>query len=210
MTRLQKALFLVAGCLALIVGVLVNGLFEPDGQANDAALIEAGIILLPQARHVPALAMIDQDGQTVQVDQLKGQWSLLFFGFTFCPDICPTTLAQLRQIKSELPSDVAGRLRVILVSVDPDRDTPKQLKQYLAYFDASFEGLTAPLETLKTLSRGVSIPFVPADTSKPNYTVEHSGNLAIIGPDGLQRGFIRGPLNNQKMIAQLPELLRRP
>ena len=78
------------------------------------------------------------------------------------------------------------------------------------YFDKDFKGLTASsVEDLQKLANAVSIPFIPADTSKPNYTVDHSGNLAVIGPDGTQRGFIRAPLNNQKLVAQLPVMLQR-
>ncbi len=149
----------------------------------------------------------DQDGKPLAVDELKGRWSLLFFGYTFCPDICPTTLAQMREVKGLLPAEARERLRVVLVSVDPNRDTPQQLKQYLGYFDPSFIGLTGDVQSIQTLANGVSIPFIPADTSKPGYTVDHSGNLVIIGPDGRQRGFIRAPLNSQKLAAQLPALL---
>jgi protein SCO1/2 len=153
--------------------------------------------------------MVDQDGQSVSLGSLKDKWTLLFFGYTFCPDICPTTLAQLRQIKSELPKEAVDKLRIVLVSVDPNRDTPQQLKTYLGYFDKQFVGLTAPVDIIQKLANAVSIPFIPADTSKPNYTVDHSGNLALLGPDGTQRGFIRGPLNNQKLVAQLPGLVER-
>src|SRR3989344_1293609 len=121
-----------------------------------------------------------------------------------------TILAQLRQIKSELPPEAVDKLQIGLVSVDPHRDTPKQLKQCLGYFDPQFVGLTATsTEDLQKIANAVSIPFIPADTSKPNYTVDHSGNLAVIGPDGTQRGFIRAPLNNQKLVAQLPVMLKR-
>ncbi|WP_207814903.1 SCO family protein [Pseudomonas sp. 50_B] len=210
MTRTQKTVFILVALVALILGLTVNKVLSGKGQGDPTALIDAGIILLPQSRTLPAVKMLDQDGQTVVIDELKGKWSLLFFGYTFCPDICPTTLAQLRQIKSELPKEAVDKLQVILVSVDPNRDTPQQLKQYLGYFDKDFKGLTAAsVEDLQKLANAVSIPFIPADTSKPNYTVDHSGNLAVIGPDGHQRGFIRAPLNNQKLVAQLPVMLQR-
>ncbi|UZE29239.1 SCO family protein [Pseudomonas asplenii] len=210
MTRNQKTVFILVAVVALILGLTVNKVLNGKGQGDSTALIDAGIILLPQSRTLPDVKMTDQDGQPMQIDQLKDKWTLLFFGYTFCPDICPTTLAQLRQIKSELPKDVVGRLQIILVSVDPHRDTPQQLKQYLGYFDPQFRGLTAgSIEDLQKLANAVSIPFIPADTSKPNYTVDHSGNLAIVGPDGRQRGFVRAPLNNQKLVAQLPSLLKR-
>ncbi|WP_055128751.1 SCO family protein [Pseudomonas mediterranea] len=210
MTRTQKTVFALVAVIALILGLTVNKVLSGKGEGDPTALIDAGIILLPQARTLPDVKMTDQDGQPVAVDGLKGKWSLLFFGYTFCPDICPTTLAQLRQIKSELPKEAVDKLQIVLVSVDPNRDTPKQLKQYLGYFDPQFKGLTASsIEDLQKLANAVSIPFIPADTSKPNYTVDHSGNLAVIGPDGTQRGFIRAPLNNQKLVAQLPEMLKR-
>jgi protein SCO1/2 len=209
MTRTQKTVFILVALVMLIMGLTVNKVLTGRSEGNPAELIDAGIILLPQSRAVPAVQMTDEKGQTVALDELKGKWSLLFFGYTYCPDICPTTLAQLRQVKSELPREAVDRLQVVLVSVDPDRDTPEQLRQYLGYFDKDFRGLTGSVENIQKLANGVSIPFIPADTSNPGYTVDHSGNLAILGPDGRQRGFIRAPFNSQKMVAQLPRLVRR-
>lgn len=210
MTKAQKTVFIIAGIIALILGLLVSRVLSGNADSQQNALIDAGVILLPQSRPLPELSMNDQNGQPVRLNQLKGKWTLLFFGYTYCPDICPTTLAQLRQIKGELPADALEHLRVVLVSVDPDRDTPQQLKQYLEYFDKSFIGLTGPVPQIQTLANALSIPFIPADTRKPGYTVDHSGNLALLGPDGTQRGFIRAPLNTQKLLAQLPGLLERP
>ncbi|SEQ86785.1 protein SCO1/2 [Pseudomonas sp. NFACC02] len=209
MTRTQKTVFILVAIVAVVLGLTVNRVLSGKGQGDQTALIDAGVILLPQSRDVPDLKMVDQDGQPVSLGSLKDKWTLLFFGYTFCPDICPTTLAQLRQIKSELPKEAVDKMRIALVSVDPNRDTPQQLKTYLGYFDKQFVGLTAPVDTIQKLANAVSIPFIPADTSKPNYTVDHSGNLALLGPDGTQRGFIRAPLNNQKLIAQLPGLVER-
>ncbi|MDY7562494.1 SCO family protein [Pseudomonas sp. 10B1] len=209
MTRVQKTVFILVAIVALVLGLTVNQVLSNRGQGDPTAMIDAGIILLPTSRSLPDLKMTNQDGKAVSIAQLKGKWTMLFFGYTFCPDICPTTLAQLRQIKKELPNEVLGKLQVVLVSVDPNRDTPQQLKQYLGYFDPEFQGLTAPVEDIQKLANAVSIPFIPADTSKPNYTVDHSGNLALLGPDGTQRGFIRSPLNNKKMVEQLPRLLVR-
>lgn len=210
MTRTQKAVLIIAGIIALLLGLLVSRVLSGDADSQQNALIDAGVILLPHSRPLPELSMSDQNGQPVRVDQLKGKWTLLFFGYTYCPDICPTTLAQLRQITGELPAATLEHLRVVLVSVDPDRDSPQQLKQYLEYFDKRFIGLTGPVPQIQTLANAVSIPFIPADTRKPGYTVDHSGNLALLGPDGTQRGFIRAPLNTRKLRAQLPGLLDRP
>jgi protein SCO1 len=208
MTRTQKTVFILVALVALILGLTVNKVLTAKGQADPTALLDAGIVLLPQSRNLPELSLVDQDGQAFKLDQLRDQWSLLFFGYTFCPDICPATLAELRQLRSLLPEEARANLRVVLVSVDPHRDTPEQLKKYLGYFDADFIGLTGEPDAIQKLANAVSIPYIPADTSEENYTVSHSGNLVILGPDGTQRGFIRAPLNNQKLAVQLPALLK--
>ncbi len=207
MTRMQTTVFILLAVVALVLGLTVNTLLTNSDRADPAVLLDAGIVLLPQHRRLPALTLTNQDGQPVVVDQLKGKWSLLFFGYTFCPDICPTTLAQLRELQTQLPPAARKNLQVIFVSVDPHRDTPAQIKQYLEFFKAGFQGLTADEATLQKFANAVSIPFISADTSQENYTVDHSGNLVIIGPDGRQHGFIRGPLNNQKLKEHLPGLL---
>jgi protein SCO1/2 len=207
MTRMQTTVFILVAVVALVLGLTVNKVLTNSGRADPAILLDAGIVLLPQSRGLPSLSLTNQDGQPVAVDQLKGKWSFLFFGYTFCPDICPTTLAQLRELKTLLPEEARNQLQIIFVSVDPHRDTPQQVKQYLSYFDPGFQGLTGDETTLQKFANAVSIPFIPADTRKENYTVDHSGNLVILGPDGRQHGFIRAPLNNQKLKEQLPGLL---
>ncbi|MGE8295134.1 MAG: SCO family protein [Pseudomonas sp.] len=207
MTRTHTTVFVLVAIVALVLGLTVNKVLSGRSQGDPAALLDAGIVLLPQNRSLPALSLVDQDGREVVVDQLKGNWKLLFFGYTFCPDICPATLAQLRQLQGQLPEETRARLEVVMVSVDPHRDTPEQLSKYLGFFNAGFRGLTGEEETLQKFANAVSIPYIPADTSKENYTVDHSGNLVIIGPDGTQRGFIRAPINNAKLAEQLPRLV---
>jgi len=113
----------------------------------------------------------------------------------------------LRQLKKLLPEDAKNNLQILMVSVDPFRDSTEQLKLYLQYFDPEFVGLTGELTDIQTLSNALSIPFIPGDTSKPRYTVDHSGNLAIISPDGRQHGFLRAPLDIAKIAEQLPKVM---
>lgn len=209
MTRIHKTVLFLVAAIALVLGLTVSKVLNAPSQTDPAALADAGIILLPQSRALPALSLTDENGEQQAVDQLKGRWTLLFFGYTFCPDICPTTLAELRQLKSQLPPEALARLQVTMVSIDPHRDTPAQLKQYLGYYNAGYTGLTGELAQIQRLANAVSIPFIPGDTSKQHYTVDHSGNLALIGPDGRQRGFIRAPLNPAKLAAQLPQVLKQ-
>lgn len=200
-------LSVVGVLIAVVVGVLVGSYLTGDNDPSQA-IREAGIITLPKSRELPALQLASTTGEQVQTQALTDKWSLVFFGYTFCPDICPTTLAELRQLKKLLPEEVQENLQVLMVSVDPNRDTTEQLQLYLHYFDPEFIGLTGELSDIQTLSNALSIPFIPGDTSKPRYTVDHSGNLAIISPDGRQYGFIRAPLDVKKIAEQLPNVMR--
>lgn len=193
--------------LAVVIGVLA-GSYLTDTKDQSQAIRDAGIIILPKSRELPALQLASTTGQHINTQALTDTWSLIFFGYTFCPDICPTTLAELRQLKKLLPEEVKSKLQVLMVSVDPNRDSTEQLQLYLHYFDPEFIGLTGELSDIQTFSNALSIPFIPGDTSKPRYTVDHSGNLAIISPDGRQHGFIRAPLDIEKLAAQLPHVIR--
>ncbi len=207
MTRIQKTVFILVALVALVIGLTVSRVLNTERQLDTAELLDAGIVLLPQGRDMPELTLTNQDGEPLSLQQLQGQWNLLFFGYTFCPDICPATLAELRQLRGMLPEETRQRMQPILVSVDPERDTPEQLKTYLDYFGAGFIGLTGPLDDIQTLANAAGVPFIPGDTSKENYTVDHGGNLALIGPDGRLRGFIRAPMRTQKLAEQLPMVL---
>lgn len=207
MTRIQKTVFILVALVAVVIGLTVHKVLNSSQELDSAELLDAGIVMLPQGRDVPDLTLTNQDGEPVSMEQLKGRWNLLFFGYTFCPDICPATLAELRQLRGKLPEAVNQQLQPILVSVDPERDTPDQLKKYLDYFGAGFMGFTGSLDSIQTLANAVGVPFIPADTSKENYTVDHGGNLALIGPDGRLRGFLRGPLRTEKLAEQLPKVL---
>lgn len=209
MTRIHKTVLILVAVIALVLGLTVSKVLDAPQPDARAALLDAGVVLLPQSRALPALNLLDEQGAAQALDRLTGRWTLLFFGYTFCPDICPTTLAELRQLRARLPAELLERYRVVMVSVDPQRDTPEQLRQYLGFYNAGYSGLTGELADIQKLATAVSIPFIPGDTSKERYTVDHSGNLAIIGPDGRQRGFIRAPLNVDRLAAQLPVLLRQ-
>lgn len=174
---------------------------------RDALLDEANVLLLPRERVIPPLTLIDQDGQPFDTRSLQGRWHILFFGFTACPDVCPTTLSDMRRLFGQLPSDTRERLQLVLITADPARDTPQQLKTYLDYYRAGFSGLTGEMEQLQQLSRALGLPFVPANETQGDYSVSHSGNLALVGPDGTLRGHIRAPLMLDGLQRALPRIV---
>lgn len=197
---------LVALQLAIVL-LLFNLWWSSKGDAGAQAMREAGIVMLAEPRALPVSGLAYTAGGSWPQSTVPGRWQLVFFGYTYCPDICPTTLAELRQIYQSLPDRVRERLQVVMVTVDPHRDTLEQLRAYLDFFDRDFAGITGDLADIQMLSQALSIPFIPGDTEKPGYTVDHSGNLAIIGPDGRQAGFIRAPLQIDALIEQLPLLM---
>lgn len=175
---------------------------------RNALLDDANILLLPRERQLPNLEFVDEQGQAVTTDSLKNRWYLLFFGFTACPDICPTTLSDMRQLLAQVPPDVGEQLQLILLSADPERDTPEALRTYLGYYRAGFKGLTGEMDQLQKLSKALGLPFVPATDTTGDYSVSHSGNLAIIGPNGTLRGHVRAPFKLEGLRQALPQLIR--
>lgn len=190
--------------------VLLALLIAAPAHATDrhALLDDANLLLLPRERSLPGLALIDQDGQPFHSAQLRDRWHLLFLGFTACPDVCPTTLSDLRRLLERLEPHVRDQILVVLVSVDPARDTPERLKSYLAYYRAGFKGLTGELSELSALSRALGLPFVPANQTSADYSVSHSANIALVGPDGTLRGHIRAPLKLDGLEQVLSELIQ--
>ena len=207
MSNVQKTVAVLLAVIAVVLGLTIQKVLSGGESQAKPAQLDAGLVMLSTHRALPALTFTNAEGQPQDVSQLTGKWRLVFFGYTFCPDICPTTLAELRQLQSRLPEALKQRMQVVLVSVDPARDTPQQLKQYLSFFDAGFAGLTGALEPTQELATVLGIPFIPADTTQPNYTVDHGGNVALVGPDGALHGFLRSPLKVDKLLEVLPPIL---
>ncbi|EPL63573.1 Sco1/SenC family protein [Stutzerimonas stutzeri B1SMN1] len=191
-------------CLLILALVWTTPALALD---RDVLLDQANILLLPRERAIPPLELVDQDGQRFDTRSLQGRWHILFFGFTACPDICPTTLSDMRRLFSQLPKETRDQLQLVLITADPARDTPQQLKTYLDYYRGGFNGLTGDMEQLQRLSRTLGLPFVPASETQGDYSVSHSGNLALVGPDGTLRGHIRAPLQLEGLRRMLPQIV---
>ncbi len=124
---------------------------------------------------LPAFSLLNQFGEPVDQTVFKGQWDLVFFGFTHCPDICPTTLQVLAEAKRTLAEQGRETLpRIVLVSVDPERDSPEILGQYVDHFGDGNLGLTGTLEEIRKLTGGLGIFFEKQAGDDDNYSVDHS------------------------------------
>lgn len=116
-----------------------------------------------------------------------------FFGFTHCPDICPTTLAELAQLKAQLAGTEASATRVVMLSVDPARDTPERLAQYVPYFHADFVGVTGEFSEILSVAQRLNAPFRKVSEPDASYQMEHSANVVLMNPRGDYHGFFARP-----------------
>ncbi|MCQ4310784.1 SCO family protein [Pseudomonas stutzeri] len=191
----------------VLLGLLVVFCSPAFALDRNALLDDANLLLLPRERQLPSLELIDEQGNAFSTNSLRGRWYLLFFGFTACPDVCPTTLSDMRGLFKQLQPEIREQLQLVLVSADPARDTPEALRTYLGYYRAGFRGLTGDMDALQGLSKALGLPFVPVEKTEGDYSVSHSGNLAIVGPDGTLRGYIRAPFKLEGLRQALPEVI---
>jgi protein SCO1/2 len=139
---------------------------------------------LDAPRELPPVALIDQDGNPFALSQLAGRPTLVFFGFTNCPDVCPLTLAVLAQASQSLRAeDAALAPAVLFISVDADRDTPAQIKAYLERFDAGFIGATAAESALAPLIAALGVSVHKETRGDASYNVVHNGTVYVLDAD---------------------------
>lgn len=162
-----------------------------------------GLFLFDVPRDPGDFALLDHTGKPFSRAQLMGRWTLIFFGFSHCPDICPTTLVELAELKSQLVDTEAETTQMIMVSVDPARDTPERLAEYVPYFHPEFLGITGDFAAILSFAQRLNAPF--RKVSEPNnaYQMEHSANVVLMNPRGDYHGFFRAPLDVPKMRVTL-------
>jgi protein SCO1/2 len=187
---LQIALVAAVAAAGLAAGYLVGrGPAEPPIPELERATLFA------TPRALPVFSLTDQDGRPFGPAELRGRWSILFFGFTHCPDVCPATLATLAAARRELADlPAAAQPQVVLVTVDPERDTAAQLKAYVAFFDPAFAGVTGAPDAIAALTSqmGVAVRKGARD-EHGNYTVDHTAALFLVNPDGALAGIFSTP-----------------
>ncbi|WP_339843279.1 SCO family protein [uncultured Halopseudomonas sp.] len=206
MSGVQKTVLVTVAAIALVLGAVVAKV-NRQAPLDREVLSNSGIFLFDNPRNLPDVELQAATGDTWGNQDLAGQWDLLFFGYTFCPDICPTTMADLRSVVESLPSGAREQLRVTMVSVDPERDTPQQLTEYLAYFKSGFKGVTGEPPELAKLAQALSVAYIPPDTSEENYLVDHSGQVVMVNPQGQYVGFIRPPFKIAELSLWLPRIM---
>lgn len=202
-TRLRLVLFVVAG---LFVGAAAALAILP--QARERLLPAANVKVMGQALIGGPFALTDHTGKRVTDQDFRGRYMLVFFGFTFCPDVCPTALQVISAALDKLgPS--AERFVPVLISVDPERDTPAQLALYVQSFHPRLAGLTGTPAEIEAAVKAyrVYVKKVADAKSTAGYTVDHSSIIYVMGPDGAYRTHFLHTTNVDAMADRLAKLL---
>ena len=193
MTGVQRTVALLLGIIVLILGLLVARVVR-ESPITAEQLARQDLVLINSGRALQTFSLTDQHNRPFVNSRLEGLWSLVFFGYTDCPDICPTTLSLLNRLKTKLDSaGVEPPVQYILVTVDPQRDTPERLADYLSHVNPQFIGLSGSLDAIFAFARDLNSSFARASLNDGNYRMDHSAYIALINPEGEYQGFFRAP-----------------
>jgi protein SCO1/2 len=173
-------------------------------RATAPPVLQAGTAL-PEPRSIPEFAFTDHRGRPFSRASLEGRWTLLFTGFTNCPDICPATLALMAGLREQV---ARNDLQFLFVSVDPERDTPAVIARYLAHFDPALLGAAGSRADTERFTAGLGLAQLRNPGAGGEYTVDHSTALVLIDPDARLAGYFQAPHRREALAADLAALPR--
>ncbi|PID61492.1 MAG: SCO family protein [Gammaproteobacteria bacterium] len=153
-------------------------------------------------KRIPAFSLTSADGEPIDESVLAGQWNVMFFGYTHCPDVCPISLHVMKLATAELEANGVVAPQVVFVTVDPKRDTAERMKEYVGYFNEDFLGITGDEAAIHELSRELGIvSAVTANEDDPeNYIVDHTASMLVVDPEGRIRGKLNSPHEVENIV----------
>jgi protein SCO1/2 len=193
-----RSWILACAAAAIVVGVGV----AIDARFSAPLVLRSGTVL-PEPRPIGEFSLVDQRGQPFGPAALENRWSLVFTGFTHCPDLCPTTLVLLASLRKRIPGD---GLQIVFVSVDPERDTPERIASYLAHFDPGIKGATGAAAEIERFTKALGLAQVRNPGVGGEYTVDHSTALVLIDPKARVAGYFQPPHDEPALAADLAPL----
>lgn len=205
MSVTQNRLLLIVIAIIAMAGGLWLAQENPPAQANTPRIQGA---IYPNAKSVDTFSLVDQNNQVFNKESLQGQWSLLFVGYTLCPDICPTTLTLMSEVYWELKDQGLQPPTIIFLSIDPQRDTADVIKKYVTYFNKNFIGLTGDPAQIDKLTRNLNAvyrkaPGLNGEITDDDYLMDHSSALMLINPDGDLQSILTAPHSIRGVIDSL-------
>jgi len=200
MSRLQK--FLVIG---LVVTAFAGGTFFMTLAFQGPRSVPQHATVLPQPAPLPQFSLVDHSGTPFSMESFRGQWSLIFFGFTHCPDICPATLQQLAIARSQVLAGGETEFpNIILISVDPERDTPEVMAEYVGHFGPGVTGVTGSLDELRKLTTVLGIYFEKTGEENGSYSVDHAAVVLVINRSAEFHALFSAPHDVEHFVSDIP------
>ena len=165
--------------------------------------------VFPEPGELPQFSLLDQAGNAIDRSVFEGQWDLVYFGYTNCPDICPLTLQELAKVRKQLIAEGKEAPRIVFVSVDPERDTPDVVAKYVAYFGDGNLGITGDLEEIRKFAGGLGIFFAKGREEGGIYSVDHSSVVLVVDPQAKLRALFSAPHKADDYLHDLPVIMAR-
>lgn len=204
---IRKTVLMLVAIVSAVMALAAYKVLRPQAMSVEQ-LQTHNAFLFATPRAFNDFSLIDHNNAAFTRQQLQEKWSLVYFGFTHCPHICPTALTEIKRTLENLPPAMRDKSQVVLVTLDPARDTPATLQQYVNAFDADFIGVTGEFLDIRRFANEVNIAFVKTPLAD-DYTVDHSTHLVLINPKGDYHAFFRPPFTNDTLGVSLPEIMNR-
>lgn len=182
--------------LLVTVVAIFGGFMIKVAQQSKTELVLETATLYPQARALSSFEAADQHGRRFDNTQLHGKWSLIFFGYRSCPDICPTTLATLTSVQKNLPPEIQTVVQMIFVTVDPERDSPEKLNEYAGFFSSYLIALHLSEPVLAAFARDIGVAYVKVPQGD-TYVMDHSVRIFLINPRGERHAIFSPTVGTQ-------------
>lgn len=205
---LSNSKFLIPAMIVLATSAAAAGFYISLKQSQQALQAPADIqgLFWPEPKQINAFKMLDQQGKPFTEKQFSGQWSLIFFGYTHCPDVCPVTLSVMADVYNELvPKD--KNVQVIFTTVDPERDTTEKLQNYVSYFHKDFIGLGGDTTMVNSLVKQIGIAYyLNNEDGASNYLVDHTASIFVFDPQGRLVGKLSAPHQKTDIIEKFTKI----
>lgn len=204
---IRLTLIILLLVIVLIFGLVVGRqvlLVSNDEPSPAPELSEINTYVYDEGREVAEFELVNEQGDPVTRESLKGHWTFAFVGYTNCPDICPAAMANLRRTHNLLPDDLP-QPEFLLITADPEHDTPERLRDYVDFFGENFHGYTGDLETLRKLAKSLNAAFSHREVDG-ELMVDHSGHFALINPEGQMTAVFQPPHNPEDLVDAYREI----
>jgi len=210
----QRTLTGIVAIVALIAGIYgAIYIAPPEADENTVDYFQ----YYPAPKAIDEFTLTDANGDPFTRENLKNKWTLVFLGYTYCPDVCPTTLASLKKIWPVLSSKFEkSNIQVLFISVDPKRDTIQRLNSYISFFNKDFLAATGPHAEIFPLVRNLGLMYaLSEDTEKEAYLVDHSASVVVVGPDVEVIGRFKPTMepgklaisDSEQILADMPKIV---